>query len=103
MTPSPPRHSLFRFRPLQHAVLTALACASQNAVSAFAPRRFAPRPSRRSPRAETHPLRGFFDAVGDLLSGPKLETEAKLPYDPPLSSELSIADRARTFAIKERP
>ena len=40
-----------------------------------------------------------------MLGGPKLESETKLPYDPPFSSSLSISDdgERRTFAIKERP
>ena len=48
-------------------------------------------------------LYNFLDAVGDMLSGPKLEAETNLPYDPPFSDELSISDNVRTFAIKERP
>lgn len=48
-------------------------------------------------------LYNFLDAVGDILSGPKLEAETNLPYDPPFSDELSISDNVRTFAIKERP
>ena len=48
-------------------------------------------------------LYNLLDAVGDMLSGPKLEAETNLPYDPPFSDELSISDNVRTFAIKERP
>mmetsp|Transcript_34350 Transcript_34350/g.77358 ORF Transcript_34350/g.77358 Transcript_34350/m.77358 type:complete len:259 (-) Transcript_34350:84-860(-) len=45
----------------------------------------------------------LFNFLGDLLSGPKLESERNLPYDPPLCSALSCSSETRTFAIKERP
>ena len=48
-------------------------------------------------------LYNLFDAVGEMLRGPRLEPETKLPYSPPFSEELSIAGHVRTFAIKERP
>ena len=61
----------------------------------------------RSPRprsiSRSTKLYNLLDAVGDMLSGPKLEAETNLPYDPPFSDELSISDNVRTFAIKERP
>ena len=45
----------------------------------------------------------LFNFLGDLLSGPKLESERNLPYDPPLCSELSCSPETKTFAIKEKP
>ena len=45
----------------------------------------------------------LFNFLGDLLGGPKLESERNLPYDPPFCSELSCSSETRTFAIKERP
>ena len=59
---------------------------------------------RTSPRRSNTQLYNIFDAVGDILSGPKLEAEDALPYHPPFCDELSICnDGVRTFAIKERP
>lgn len=87
------------------AISLALASFGLADVAAFAPSHVSitttatvapcPRPSSK--------LNNFLDAVGDLLGGPKLEAETNLPYDPPFSSELSISDSVRTFAIKERP
>lgn len=57
---------------------------------------------RNSSRASSN-LYGLLDSLGGIFSGPKLEAEKNLPYDPPFSSELSIAGGVRTFAIKERP
>ena len=42
----------------------------------------------------------LFNFLGDLLSGPKLESERNLPYDHPLCSELSCSSDTRTFASK---
>ena len=86
----------------------ALALYYSTYVSAFSPRH----PSNDNVRHIT-PIRSrgirrstklynFLDAVGDMLSGPKLEAETNLPYDPPFS-DVSISDHVRTFAIKERP
>ena len=83
-------------------------------VSAFSPRHpsnnnvryIAPihiRSTRPRSISRSTKLYNFLDAVGDMLSGPKLEAETNLPYDPPFSDELSISDNVRTFAIKERP
>jgi len=93
-------------------------------VSAFAPRLSAHNPllssttsktnailssntiSRRSSAftTSTTTLYNFLDDVGNLLGvNSALESETNLPYDPPFSSDLSISDNARTFAIKERP
>ena len=74
------------------------------AVSAFAPSQ----PTgnvilRKSSRGTSTNLYSLLDSLGGIFSGPKLEAEKYLPYDPPFSSELSIADDVRTFAIKERP
>ncbi len=66
-------------------------------VSAFAP----PQPTRNVILRSN--LYGLLDSLGGIFSGPKLEAEKNLPYDPPFSSELSIAGGVRTFAIKERP
>ena len=64
---------------------------------------FAPSHQIRGGRSNTK-LYNIFDAVGDLISGPKLEVEDKLPYNPPFCDELSVCeDGVRTFAIKERP
>jgi hypothetical protein len=73
-------------------------------VSAFAP----PQPTRNvilrnSSRGTSSNLYGLLDSLGGIFSAPKLEAEKNLPYDPPFSSELSIAGGVRTFAIKERP
>lgn len=73
-------------------------------VSAFAP----PQPTRNvilrgSGRGSSSHLYGLLDSLGGVFSGPKLEAEKNLPYDPPFSSDLSISDDARTFAIRERP
>ncbi|KAK1734210.1 hypothetical protein QTG54_015213 [Skeletonema marinoi] len=58
----------------------------------------------RRPRRSNTKLYNIFDAVGDILSGPKLEAEDALPYHPPFCDELSICDDGvRTFALKERP
>ena len=109
MTPRP-------WRRLQCFLLIALALSfGFDAVSAFSPRLGIPGPyckTRLPPSlpttnghagTTTTTLYNLFDTVGDLLSGPKLEPETNLPYDPPFSSELSISDGVRTFAIKERP
>lgn len=45
----------------------------------------------------------FFDDVGDLLTGGKLEPQSSLPYDPPFCSGGSVAGVTRTFAVAERP
>ena len=64
---------------------------------------FTPSHQIRGARGNTQ-LYNIFDAVGDLISGPKLEVEDKLPYNPPFCDELSVCqDGVRTFAIKERP
>jgi len=91
------------------------------AVSAFSPPRLSETPSRPNVSgslvgsrslsnsdkvvgsSSTTTLYNFLDDVGNLLSGPNLESETNLPYDPPLSSDMSISDNVRTFAIKERP
>ncbi len=79
------------------SVLAALYCsASIQSTNAFTP-------TTNSRRLNTE-LNNIFDAVGDILSGPKLEAEDALPYHPPFCDELSICDDGvRTFAIKERP
>ena len=53
-------------------------------------------------RSTTTQLRNFFDAVGDLLQGGKLEAETKLPHEP-FCGELSCSGEVRTFAVRERP
>jgi hypothetical protein len=85
----------------------ALLCASLQRVNGFTlstnkpPRSHSPLTTK--PRRSTQ-LYNIFDAVGGILSGPKLEKEDKLPYHPPFCSELSVCnDGVRTFAIKERP
>ena len=75
-------------------------------VSAFAPP--PPQPTkkaflRRSSRGPSINLYSLLDSLGGVFSGSKLDVEKNLPYDPPFSSELSISDDVRTFAVKERP
>jgi hypothetical protein len=75
-------------------------------VSAFVPP--PPQPTRNailrtSSRGSTSNLYSLLDSMGGIFSGPKLEAEQHLPYSPPFSSELSISDDVKTFAIKERP
>ena len=79
-------------------VLVALCCcASIQSTNAFTT-------STTNSRRVNTELNNIFDAVGDILSGPKLEAEDALPYHPPFCDELSICDDGvRTFAIKERP
>jgi hypothetical protein len=77
-------------------------------VSAFAPPPPPPQPTRnailrRSSRGSSSNLYSLLDSLGGVFSGPKLEAERELPYNPPFSSELSISDDVMTFAIKERP
>jgi uncharacterized protein YxjI len=44
----------------------------------------------------------FFSDVGDMLTGGKLVPQSSLPYSSPLSSDLSISNEVKTFAVRER-
>ena len=57
----------------------------------------------RSSCSTSTELYNLLDAVGDMLSGPKLEAESNLPFDPPFCNDISCSNGVRTFAIKERP
>ena len=57
----------------------------------------------RSSSTTSTELYNLLDAVGDMLSGPKLEAEKNLPFDPPFCNDISCSNGVRTFAIKERP
>ena len=57
----------------------------------------------RSSCSTSTELYNLLDAVGDMLSGPKLEAESNLPFDPPFCNDVSCSGNIRTFAIKERP
>jgi len=59
--------------------------------------------SRSSSTATGTELFNLLDAVGDMLSGPKLEAEKNLPFDPPFCNDISCSNGVRTFAVKERP
>ena len=59
--------------------------------------------SRCSSTATGTELFNLLDAMGDMLSGPKLEAETNLPFDPPFCTDLSCFENVRTFAVKERP
>ena len=57
----------------------------------------------RSSCSTSTELYNLLDAVGDMLSGPKLEAETNLPFDPPFCNDISCSNGVRTFAVKERP
>jgi hypothetical protein len=59
--------------------------------------------SKGSSSATGTELYNLLDAVGDMLSGPKLEAETNLPFDPPFCNDISCSNGVRTFAVKERP
>lgn len=44
----------------------------------------------------------FLDDIGAALIGGRLSSQTQLPYSPALCSSLSLADRNRVFAVKER-
>jgi uncharacterized protein YxjI len=45
----------------------------------------------------------IFQDFGDMLTGGRLAETTQLPYDPPISSSLSLSSKTRILAIQERP